>query len=93
MKTIWKKTIVKINHNGIALIEVPKGAKFLTVQNQHGEPTLWFLCDPKQPLETRSIQWVGTGVDVKNPDELVYIGTIQQHGGTFISHFFERILK
>lgn len=93
MTTIWKKTIGAVNSEGIALIEVPQGAKFLTVQIQNGSPAIWFMCNPNQPLVSRSIQWVGTGNEVKNPDELVYIVTTQQFNGSFVSHFFERILK
>lgn len=93
MNTIWKKTIGAVNSDGIALIEVPQGSKFLTVQIQQGEPTIWFLCDTDQPFVVRVIQWVGTGLAVKSLDDLVYIATVQQHNGTFVSHFFERIVK
>ena len=93
MNTIWKKTIGAVNNDGIALIEVPQGSKFLTVQIQNGSPAIWFLCDPDQPFVVRAIQWVGTGIEVRNPDALVYIATVQQHNGTFVSHFFERIIK
>lgn len=93
MTTILKATISAINRYGITGILVPQGAKFLTVQIQYGEPVIWYMCDTQQPFVTRTIQVVGAGNEVSNPDELVYIATTQQYEGKIVNHFFERIAK
>jgi len=96
MTTIWKHELNEINVDDTFRFNVPKGAKFLTVQMQYGSPTIWFLCDSEQPMEPRIIQWAGTDIDVENPHELTYIATVQIEsirGGTFANHYFERVAK
>lgn len=79
-------------------IDMPRGARILTVQLQDNTPTLWTLCDPEQPLESRVIITFGTGHTINLPPGckevatahlfgLAYIGTFQQ--GPYVWHVFE----
>ena len=76
-------------------LDLPAGAKILTVQAQHEEPQIWALVDPGQQSKVRhNFRVSGTGHDIKeNKDGLSYIGTFQLAGGNFIGHLFEVIGK
>ncbi len=70
-------------------IELPIGAKILTIQIQHGHCRLWALCD-KLPnkKEPRNIAIYGTGNPIpENCGE--YIATFQMHNGDLVFHAFE----
>lgn len=61
-------------------IQMPVGAKVLSVQNQEGKPCLWALVDPEQTSkESINVAMFGTG----NPIEdwqlkgFSFLGTIQ----------------
>jgi len=88
MKTIWKYKLLEEDEQTIAM---PDMAEILTVQLQNGEPHLWVLVDPQQPLGERRFSIYGTGHPV--PDHLTaagnYIGTFQFYGGLMIFHLFE----
>ena len=76
-------------------LDLPVGAKILTVQVQRDEPQIWALVDPGQRSKVRhNFRGVRTGHDIKeDSDSLIYIGTFQLTGGNFISHLFEIIGK
>ena len=87
MRRVFKYTVPVEDYFSL---EMPGGAKVLTVQNQHGEPQLWALVNPDNPTETRNFRLVGTGHPIsENPDMLDYIGTFQLADGAFIGHVFE----
>lgn len=73
--------------NDTQTVMIPKGAKLLTVQMQHGSPQLWASVDPNTGLATRRIACAGTGHHT--PDGL-YLGTIQMQNGALIFHFFDQ---
>ena len=69
---------------------LPKGAKILTVREQHGKLQLWALVKQGEPDETRNFRLAGTGHPIKeSPETLNYIGTFQLEGGSIIGHIFE----
>jgi hypothetical protein len=72
-------------------IEMPKGAKILKIQVQHGTPCMWALVDSKAPKEMREFRIVGTGqhIELSPYLELTYIGTFQVNGGHLVFHVFE----
>lgn len=74
-KTIWKYPLHEIGE--IIQLEIPRGAKLLTVQLQGGMPTLWALIEKNAPYtNTHQIILVGTGLDIDQ--ELGdYLGTAQ----------------
>lgn len=88
MKTIWK---YHIPISGLIPVEMPKGAKFLTVQVQNEAACVWALVSPSADNETRYLEVHGTGTPIHGDMgiERKYIGTFQQP--PFVWHLFERI--
>ncbi len=73
-------------------INLPAGAKILTVQVQKGDPYLWALVNEQTVLtEAKIIHTYGTGHVVTGPVKSSYIGTYQIHEGDLVFHVFEEI--
>ena len=81
-------------------INLPKGAKILTVQEQQNLsgiftlPYIWVLLDPDLGfIETRRFRLAGTGHSITEYShiEYDYINTFQMHHGELILHLFEII--
>jgi hypothetical protein len=73
-KVIYKYPLT-INTN--QFLNLPKGAKILTVQLQSNIPYIWALVDPKEETGEVPIYMVGTDISFPNPVSLEYIGTVQ----------------
>ena len=85
---IWKYKLAV----GLIGIEIPAGAKVLSVQEQDNEPVMWLEVDPSSPLKTRFFTGAMTGVQL--PSVCVqgkYLGTCLLNGGTFVVHIYEHI--
>lgn len=76
---------------GYFSLELPQGAKILTVHERHGKPQIWALVDPNEPFtKTRNFMVVGTGHPIEKDEEvLTYIGTFRLGSEDFIAHLFE----
>lgn len=85
MNTIWK---YPIPIDAYFELEMPQGARILTVQMQYNEPQLWALVDKMAPREPRLFRLAGTGHPIDDP-RLNYIGTIQMMEGQLVWHIFE----
>jgi hypothetical protein len=76
MKTVWKFPI-----NNIAdyvTLDMPIGAKVLTVQIQQGIPCIWALVDTNTKTEHRRFRIAGTNHDLTDAiDRLKYVGSFQ----------------
>ena len=84
MRTIWKWPLLAET----TTINMPHGAKLLTIQEQDGLPVLWAMGDPGVMMYPRTFRWYGTGH--KLPDEPgEYVGTFQMRGGELVVHVFE----
>lgn len=83
-KTIWKSTLSLAPSQ---VLQLPQGAKFLTIQDQAGELTVWYECYPDRASGPRTIVLVGTGHDLPDTHVLRYLATVQQ--GEFVWHFYE----
>lgn len=82
---IWKWPLAITDRQ---TIEVPAGAKLLTVQMQGDHPQIWALCEETNFLTTREIAIYGTGNPM--PDEPgQYVATFQSHGGALVWHVFD----
>lgn len=72
-------------------IDLPKEAKFLTVQTQNGHPYVWVILDPfKKYSETKRFLIAPTGKML--PDDVIhynYINTFQVDDGNLVFHVFE----
>ena len=80
---IWK-FMIGIG-TGEQRIQMPQGAKPLSVQLQNGAPALWALCDEGSPTVSRRIWAYGTG------DAMIrawpFVGTLQI--GAAVLHYFD----
>lgn len=81
---IWKFELETTDMTGV---DMPAGAKILTMQEQHGKPCIWALVDTCLPKENRVFCIHGTGHEVSSPHAKEYVGTYQLLGGVF--HVFE----
>ena len=85
---IWKWTLDVID---LQYVQMPRGAKVLSVQMQGGAPQLWALVDEKETQEPRAFTTYGTGHPL--PEVLDYgrfVGTYQVHNGELVFHVFEQ---
>lgn len=75
-------------------IEMPMGARILSVQNQLEHLTFWASVNPSERTVSRTFYVIGTGNDAPEDDDRSYImyrGTAQFMGGVLVLHVFERI--
>ncbi|MGI8639230.1 MAG: DUF7352 domain-containing protein [Pyrinomonadaceae bacterium] len=88
MKTIYKYNLQVTDKQQI---ELPKEAKILCVQVQHGEPQLWAEIDTAATLEARMIEIFGTGHPISQEigQSRRYISTFQIDNGAFVFHAYE----
>jgi hypothetical protein len=70
------------------VVNLPRGARVLTVQTQSDSPSLWALIDENETeTEPRIFSIYATGDPTSA--EGTYINTFQLLGGRFIGHVFE----
>jgi len=91
---IWKYRLDPDGPMQIETINMPEGAKVLTVGMPDDKLTSWALVDPSAPKVPCNYVVVGTGAPVPtsalNLQDLDYIGTLNNNG--LVRHiFFERI--
>src|SRR3990172_6797121 len=99
MLKIWK---FPIPVQDTIQVEMPTGARVLTVQTQPADPAmlkvgdpveqpcLWALVNPEAPKEIRQFRMAGTGHPNEHSEKLTYIGTFQMEGGALVFHLFEK---
>lgn len=86
MHTIYK---YPLESGDVNEIEMPEGAKVLTVQIQRDIPCIWALVDPNMDNKVvRRFHIYGTGYQILRPNDR-YIGTFQLYGGALVFHVFE----
>jgi len=85
MRTIYKYEVGR----GTNVIEMPIGARVLTVQSQYGKAFIWALIDTVNIDHVpRRFEAFETGESL-GKTEFQYIGTFQLDGGSSIYHLFE----
>lgn len=84
MKTIWKFPLAPD-----CVLDMPIGAKVLTVQMQGDAVMLWALVDALAPKEQRRFLVYGTGHEILDAGALTYVATFQMGGGVLVFHAFE----
>lgn len=85
MQAIWK---FPFEVRDVMRIDMPEGAKILSVQVQKDQPCMWALVDTSAPLKTQKFAIRGTG----NPIEGwlgTFVGTFQLFDGDRVFHLFE----
>lgn len=89
MQSVYK---YPVSVHDIFTLELPEGARVLTVQAQGGAGVfLWALVDPDAPVEERAFRLAGTGHPINETNVLKYINTFQLQGGALVFHLFEMI--
>lgn len=83
MRAIWKFEVTPTDR---FVIDMPKEAKLLAVQVQHGVPQLWAEVDTDNAKEYRTFAIYGTG-NMLPSDPGKYVGTFQD--GIFVWHLYE----
>jgi hypothetical protein len=86
MKSVWKFPLAVAD---VQPIDVPAGARILTVQAQGDMVNLWALVDTNASMEKRYIAVVGTGHEAPAHGQLKHISTFQLRGGALVFHAFE----
>ena len=81
MNVIWKFPLNAATNK----IDLPRGAKIVSVGLQEGDIQLWAACDPHLPVERRTIRVVGTGWEL--PENYTYLGMVQV--GPYVWHVLE----
>jgi len=84
IQTIWKFPLETTDEQ---VIELPVGAKILTVQLQGGKPCLWALVNPDQTMQQVKIETFETGHNIPSGNR-TYIATYQLMAGSLILHAF-----
>jgi len=82
---IWK---YQIAISDVQTIEMPAGAKILSLQTQDGTPCIWALCNEEASKELRTFTMYGTG-HIIHKDPGTFIGTFQMDGGELVFHVFD----
>jgi hypothetical protein len=86
MKAVYK---YDLSIDDYVTIKLPRGAKVLTAQVQHGDIKLWAFVNTEEELEDRLFRIVGTGHPLQNARFLNYIATVQLMAGPLVFHVFE----
>jgi len=87
MKTIYKYELPVSDH---FVLEMPLGARVLTVQIHRERPYIWVLADANQTVtESRHFCCIGTGHPIEENGALNYIGTFKILVDTLVFHLFE----
>ena len=84
MKAIWKFGLSES-----CTVEMPKGARILTVREQGNDVALWVEVDPKAPREKREFRLFGTGFELPGNKLMNYLGTAMLMGGSLVLHAYE----
>lgn len=89
MKTIWKFELCSADWQ---TVEMPAGARILSLQTQRGALCLWAVVDPSMTPEVRRFATYYTG-DPLPDDPGDFVGTFQLDGGSLVFHVFELTTK
>lgn len=71
------------------VLDMPAGARVLSVAVQDGVPCVWALVDPAAPLRPRAFAWRGTGHDASGLEAARFVGTVLMADGRLVFHLFE----
>lgn len=83
---VWE---FKLKRNDVQDVEMPAGAKVLTLQVQRQSACIWALVNTEAPVELRTFRTFGTGHVAEGVSSGGYVGTWQQHDGALVWHVFD----
>ena len=73
-------------------IKMPRNAKILCVQKQHGVPCMWAMTSGDDEVIPRVFRIIGTGNPFDDASWLQYIGTFQELEVYLVRHLFEKVV-
>lgn len=75
------------------VIEMPEGARVISVHEQYGLVTLWMLVDPAQPPAPRAFRVVATDEELALDDDerAEPIGSVHVAAGALVYHVLELV--
>ena len=85
MRSIWKFPLATTDTQ---TLDVPEGAKPLTVQAQGVTPCLWAEVNPNGQTERRYIHTFGTGHPIPDDFQGEYLGSYQLLDGGLVFHVY-----
>jgi hypothetical protein len=86
MNTIYKYAL---RQEELQMIQMPAGARVLTVQVQNNVPCLWAIVDPEEKkMVQRGFAIYGTGYPMRIVEVVQYVGTFQLCDGSLVFHVF-----
>lgn len=85
MKAVHKYEIY-FRETNLASFLIPRGAKFLSLQVQNGNPVLYFEVESLNKTTKQDFLLVETGVTI--PTGVKYIGTVMLAGGSYVLHVY-----
>ena len=89
MNKIYKYPLEITDKQSVSMIA---NAEVLCVQMQTGTPCIWAMVDNDQTeKENRTFFTYGTGYDIPNDAEILYVGTYQHMNGSLVFHVFEQM--
>jgi hypothetical protein len=89
VKSIWK---FPISVEATPSVQMPTGARLLSVQVQKNALVLWALVDTKAPKVTRQFVMTATGHGAGSVESLPFVGTFQAlspKGRILATHIFD----
>ena len=78
-----------VDPSGDFIVDMPAGAKVLSVQVQNGSPQMWAMVNEDAKLVQRHFGVFGTGWHIPDDFKGRFIGTFQLQGGSLAFHLFE----
>lgn len=87
------KVVYKYEVPWCEAIDMPSGAKILSVHGQHNKVCLWALVDPNSPHIHRRFKVFGTGHPIENDlaERLSFVGTVHLEDVALVLHVFEEL--
>ena len=70
-------------------VPMPRGAQVLSIQEQHGQLTVWALVNSEQAREPVSFRICGTGLPAEDVGAGYFIDTVQMPNGLVWHVFLE----
>lgn len=92
-RVIWKYPLTltgtRFALTGTRYVEMPKGARILSVANQHDCVRLWALCDPEAPKVRHFFDIIPTGVTIGGDALGPLVGVVLLVNGNHVVHVFD----
>jgi hypothetical protein len=86
MQAIWKYGIPAEDQ---FTLDLPEGARVLSVAAQRGDVCLWAEVNPDAKPVRRNFRMCGTWHAIPSDESREFIGTALLHGGDLVFHIFE----